>query len=189
MVATAAILIGTLSSVSAAAGVNPEDYARTVCSYAASYATQASQLSPVVEQAVQSFQAQPSQANAVALRQALVDVLDQIAQAADQFAISTQSVGAPEVPRGARFAKAVVSHIRTNADGIRAMADLAYTIEVSSTTQFVTGLQLLVSTIEKTQARLIKRAARDPAFKRPATPLQPLVVFMTTDATTCPGVV
>jgi hypothetical protein len=181
-------VIGAQSLVSAASRVSPDDYAATVCGYAASYATQAMERSATVQQASQTFQAQPTQVNAVALRQALIDLLDQIGNAADQFAASAESAGTPDVPHGTRIAKAVVSHIRTQADTIRSLAALANQIDVSSVTQFVTDLQLVSQKVDKTERRLIKLAARDAAFKRPPPALQPLVVFLTTDATTCPGI-
>src|SRR5262249_10243157 len=139
------------------------------------------------QQAVQNFTDQPTQANAIALRHATVDWLDASAAATDRVVASTRRAGIPDVKRGDEFAKAVVAHARDVAKALRTLARQAARIDVSTGARFANEFQDISGKIDAAQQRLLKSAARDHAFTRAPASLHPLVVYMTTDATTCPA--
>jgi len=166
------------ASGAAAATVSAEQYVQTVCGAIAPFGDLNQQLGAGVKQASDAYGAQPSQTTAVALRQALADYVDQSAQAVDQLTATARSAGTPDVKGGARFAAA--------AKAMHALGSQAAAIDVGSAARFAVGLKRVSKKIDAVQARLIKAAKRDTAITTAAGSLRPIVVFMTTDATSCP---
>jgi hypothetical protein len=183
---TAAALVGGVGAVSAATTVSPDTYAQTICSQAAPLGTLSTQLKEAFERATQAFKAEPTQGNAIAVRQTTVDLFGQLAQGADQLVASSQEAGIPDVAQGARFANAVTTHLRATAKVLHASARQAAAIDVTSASKFGTGFQRAITKSAAAVKRVNKTTKRDPAFNSPPASLHALVVYMTTDASSCP---
>ena len=187
-----AVVVGMASAVvfgavaGAATKVSAEEYAEAICGQVAAFADRADQLSATLTQAAEAFKAEPSQTTATAVRQALFDLLEQSAQGIDQITVSTEAIGIPDVRRGAQFARAVDVNFNLAADAFHALAGSAATIDLSSATAFADDFETVVDKVETMTKRLNKQAKRTPGVKNPSAALQPLVVFMTTDAERCP---
>ena len=184
VVATAWTVV--FGSAAGATTVGAEEYTQTVCGAIAPFAALTEQLGVGFQQAVDAYKAQPSEATATALRQALVALLDQSAQAVDQITDSARTAGTPDVKHGAQFAAAVVKHIGATADALHDLATQAGGIGVASGTRFAGDFQRVANKVDTVEKRLAKLSKRDAAFKNAAAPLRPIVVFMTTDAPGCP---
>jgi len=174
------------ASGAAAATVSAAQYVQTVCGAIAPFGDLNQQLGAGVKQASDAYGAQPSQTTAVALRQALADYVDQSAQAVDQLTATARSAGTPDVKGGARFAAAVATEFAAAAKAMHALGSQAAAMDVGSAARFAVGLKRVSKKIDAVQARLIKAAKRDTAITTAAGSLRPIVVFMTTDATSCP---
>jgi hypothetical protein len=173
-------------STAGATAVGADEYVQTVCDAIAPFPLLTEQLSARFQDAAAAYSAQPSQVTATALREALVATLDQSAGALDQITDSSRTAGTPDVKRGAKFATAVTKQLGALADALHGLATQAGAIDVGSSTQFATEFKRISSRLQAMNKRLSKRAKHDPAFENGAAPLRPLVVFMTTDAETCP---
>ena len=169
-----------------AATVSADEYVQTVCGEIAPFGALTDQLGAGVKQAAAAYGAQPSQTTAVALRQALADFLDQSAQAVDQVTATARSAGTPDVKGGAQFAAAVVGQFAAAANVMHGLGSQAAAIDVGSAARFAADFKHLSKKTDAMQKRFIRAAKRDPAIKNAAAALHPIVVFMTTDATSCP---
>jgi hypothetical protein len=170
-----------------AATVSAEEYVQTVCGQFPGFEALTQQLGDAFGQAVDAYKAQPSEATATALRQSLADLLDQSATALDQVTETARGAGTPDVKRGAVFATALVKHVGGLADALHRLGAQALAIDVASPTRFANQFERVANKLEATHKKLSKRAKNDPAFENDAAALHPLVVFMTTDAETCPA--
>jgi hypothetical protein len=187
VVMMSAMLAGVFGSVSWAVTVSGDTYVQTVCTQVASFDDTVSQNRADVDQAAATFKATPTQTNAIAVRDALATVLDQNGDAIDEMVLATEDAGIPDINHGAQFAKAVVANMRAAAKLFHAAATQAAAIDVSNASRFAAGVQRLDKKITTAQKRFQQQAKRDPAFKNVSSTLQPLVVFLTTDAPRCPG--
>jgi hypothetical protein len=169
-----------------AATVSAEEYVQTVCGEIAPFADVGERLGADLKQAAATYGEQPSQTTAVALRQALADYLDQAAEAVDQLGAAARSSGTPAVKGGARFAAAITAQFDAAAKALHALGSQAAAIDVGSASRFAADFKRLEKKAAAEQKKSIKAAKRDPAIKNAAASLRPIVVFMTTDATSCP---
>jgi hypothetical protein len=184
----AAVLCLALSTHAAgAATVSPDVYAHSICDEAAAFDVASKSLSDALQQAVQAFETQPTQASALALRQAMVDLLQASGESLDRMISASQSAGTPGVKGGAGFAKAVLAHLRTGEKSLRTLVAQAAAIRVGSASQFATDFQKVAAKVTSVSKQAVKSAKADPAFRHPAAALRALVVYLTTSATTCPS--
>jgi hypothetical protein len=172
-------------SSAGAATVPADEYVQTVCDGIAPLADLADQLGPGVKQVTDAYTAQPSQTTATALREALADGVEQSAQVVDQATETARTAGTPDVNHGAQFAAAIVKHFRNAGRAFHRLAAQTRSIDVGSAARFARDLKRVAKKEDALQAQSIRSSKRDAAFRNAAAPLQPLVVFMTTDADRC----
>jgi len=165
--------------------ISAETYVETLCRGIDTLATQVQQLGPAASDARNAYDTTPSHANAIALRQSTIDVLDLGAKYADQLAATSAEIGSPEIPQGSKFAKAVSAHWRYEAGVLQSMADQARDLDVSSSSGFHRDYEALETDLGIALRRSDKQARKNPAFKNLPPSVQPLVVFITTNASTC----
>jgi len=179
-------VLGPGGAAAAVPAVSAADFEQSICDVAATAHTQGQAAGDAIKQAAQAFRAEPTQANAIALREITAMMLDRTARVTDQFIAAATAAGSPSTKNGARFAKTFVRLMRTAAARLRYLSTQARAVSIVSATQFAADYLDLVKQIKSAERQLRQSARREPAFRSAPQSLHAIVVYMTTDASACP---
>lgn len=170
-----------------AATVSPSRYAATVCQAIADLDARTTTATNSLNGPAQTFKDQPTQANAIAFRDALAGFLEQSGASFTGVIGAARRAGVPSGKHGAAFASAFIAQMEKAASQVDALATQARNIDVSSAARFASSFQKVENGLQKLSKQAKQRARKEPAFKDAAGALHPIVVYMTTDAKTCPS--
>jgi hypothetical protein len=124
---------------------------------------------------------------AVASRRALVSSVRRRVESLNDLIAQTKAVGAPDGKRGARFAKAIVTHTRMFQNGLRKLIEEAKRLCTDSSFAWEADWRALNAKFDSLGSDLDKRTDNDPTITNAPETLYPAVVYWTTDASPCPS--
>ncbi len=176
-----------MSGADAVTTVPPASYAAAVCGAIATVHTNTLASQASLQQTAQAFQVQPSSATASQLRQALVDSLTRVRGYFGDVVTALKSAGVPAERNGARFAKALTKHLQAAIAAVDPLVQQAKKIDVGSATRFSTTFRRVTARLDAISTESKAQAREDPAFQHVSPTLHPIVVYLTTSATTCPA--
>jgi hypothetical protein len=190
VIVTVAICVAAPSTAVAASGrpVSPAVYVKTVCNAIATYDAEVVGASAPYQRAASAFTAAPTGETATQVREAFVDLLDVIRKTSRDVVVTARSV-VPSGKAGARFAKALLTHLQatvTDAGSIAAQAK-AKALDVTSVDRFSSRYRALLAKLDGISEAERERARKDPALANASAPFGPIVVYMTTTAPRCPS--
>jgi hypothetical protein len=179
----AVVLAATTASSAGAASVSPTTFTKNVCAAVADGAKSAKAAARELKTASAAYKASPSPTTAAALRDALTQVLQMVEQGIADTLTAAEQSGTPN--GGEAFVGAMRSALEQAQAVAQQLAQHSAAIDVSSSATFAAGFEQLQQELndEKTREKSLKS---NPAFRHAPRAYHRLVVFVTTNADTCP---
>jgi hypothetical protein len=180
------LVVGFASTSGAgAASISPSTFTATVCAAIADGAKAATPAAATLQSASAAYKASPTATTAAALRDALTQVLQSVEQQIAGALTAVQQSGTPT--GGAKFVGALKTALGQGQALGRQLAQRSAAIDVSSAATFASGVRQVENALNNGTARLKKSVKANSAFKHAPKAYHPLVVYMTTNADTCPA--
>ena len=179
------LVIGfALISGAGAASVSPSKFTSAVCAAIADGAEANQGATVALTTASNAYKASPSPTTAAALRDALTQALQSVEQ---QIANALTAVQESGTPTGGKTFVAALNTALEQAHALgQQLVEHSAAIDLSSPAALAAGVQQVEKELKDGSARLKKLVKANAAFKHAPRAYRPLVVYLTTDADTCP---
>jgi len=179
------LVIGFASTSGAgAASVSPSKFTSAVCAAIADGAEGNKAATAALTTASTAYKASPTPTTAAALRDALTHLLQSVEQQVANALTAAQQSGTPT--GGKPFVGALNTALEQAHALGQQLVQHSAAIDLSSPAALAAGLQQVEKELKDGSARLKKLVKANAAFKHAPRAYRPLVVYMTTDADTCP---